>query len=104
MTTTNTPTMAQLLRRARGDQSKRSTYKTLGVSAQTYELWEKGVYIPSDEYAQQLAEHLGMELKDVVWTLYRDRTRDAPIIHVMGNVATRLSDTHAYNLLGSVAA
>jgi DNA-binding XRE family transcriptional regulator len=94
--------MAQLLRRARGSRSKRSVYNELGVSAQTYELWERGVYVPSDEHAEQLADFLCMELRDVVWTLYKDRV--TPIIHVMPKVTTSLADMPLERVLGSVVA
>ena len=75
-TTQNTPRISEVLRERRKETgaSKRSIYRRLGVSSQTYDAWEIGLYVPSDDYAEILADYLGIELRDVVWMLYRSRT------------------------------
>lgn len=75
-TTQDTPRISEVLRERRKETgaSKRSIYRRLGVSSQTYDAWEIGLYVPSDDYAEILADYLGIELRDVVWMLYRSRT------------------------------
>lgn len=79
--------LATLLKAARGEDSKRSVYTKLGVSPQTYEFWESGVYIPGDEHVGALAEHLQIDEREVVWMLYQLRIGKTPIIHALSTRA-----------------
>lgn len=67
-------TVAELLRAKRGTGRKVDAYTRLGVSPTTYDSWESGVYVPGDTYAKALAEYLGLDLREMVWLLYLDRT------------------------------
>lgn len=73
----DTPSISEVLKERRKETgaSKRSVYKQLDVSSQTYDAWEGGVYVPSDDHAEDLADYLDMELSHVVWMLYRSRIR-----------------------------
>lgn len=67
--------ISEALRRRRRElgASKRSIYTRLGVSSQTYDAWEIGMYVPSDDHAEVLADYLDLDLPTVVWMLYRSR-------------------------------
>jgi DNA-binding XRE family transcriptional regulator len=69
--------VAELLRAKRGTGTKADMSRLLGVSRQTYGAWEFGLYVPGDEYAATLAEVLDLDLREVVWLLYLDRTQAA---------------------------
>jgi transcriptional regulator with XRE-family HTH domain len=75
VTVQETPHISQVLRDKRKEtgDSKRSVYQRLGVSSGTYDMWEGGVYVPGDDYAELLADYLEIELPQVVWMLYRSR-------------------------------
>lgn len=74
-TTQETPSIAELLRAQRAGGPKAPIYRELGVSPQTYEAWESGMYVPGDEYAETLAGFLELDESRIVWLLYRDRVR-----------------------------
>lgn len=73
----DTPSISEVLKERREETgaSKRSIYGRLGVSSQTYDAWEIGLYVPSDDHAEVLADYLGIELREIVWMLYRSRTQ-----------------------------
>lgn len=88
MTTRNETPIGGLLTEKREDAEASQTQiaARLGVSRNAYRAWETGHNIPGDEYATALAEYLEIPIKEVVWMLYRERTkrgRQAPIIHGM---------------------
>lgn len=71
-----TRTIAELLRERRAGGTKAPVYRTLGVSPQTYALWESGAHIPGDDKAETIAEYLGEPVERIVWFLYCDRIRE----------------------------
>lgn len=71
----DTPPIGRLLRSKRGNGFKSKAADALGVSRQAYDAWESGHHIPGDEWAETLADYLGLELREVVWYLYQDRIR-----------------------------
>ena len=71
--TTKFRSIGDMLKDRRGDGQKSDVYRKLNVSAGTYNSWESDMYVPGDEYAEELAEHLGIEYKDMVWYLHLAR-------------------------------
>jgi hypothetical protein len=45
----------------------------LEVEWMTYDMWEKGAWVPGDDYAERLAEFTGSPIETVVWMLYLAR-------------------------------
>lgn len=78
-------TIGQLLKEKRDRGPKAPVYRKFGVVAGTYDMWEADGYIPGDEHAEALAEHLELDLADVVWMLYAARVR-----HRMGGYVAGL--------------
>lgn len=74
-TTQESPTVGELLKARRDGGAKAPIYRRLGVSPQTYDAWEANMYVPGDEYAETLADHLELELQEIVWRLYDSRIR-----------------------------
>lgn len=74
-TTQTTATIAELLKKRRGDGYKSEAARTLGVSRQIYDTWETGHFIPGDEWAQSIATYLDRPLEEVVMRLYNDRAK-----------------------------
>ncbi len=74
-TRTTTDPFRRTLRAARGDMSKAEAARRLDVEWMTYDMWEKGAWIPGDDHAQPLAEFMTMSLEDVVWVLYVARVQ-----------------------------
>lgn len=70
---TQSQTIGQMLKARRGDGQKSDVYRKFNVSASTYDMWEGDVYVPGDGYAEELADHLGIEYKDMVWYLHLAR-------------------------------
>jgi DNA-binding XRE family transcriptional regulator len=87
MTTTRNETISQILKAKRGDRFKTTVANEIGVSRQSYDMWESGHHIPEDEqWAEALAAYLDRDIRDVVWILYQSRVvkkgpGDTPIIH-----------------------
>lgn len=77
-------TIAQMLRRKRGDAFKTTVYRQLGVTAGQYESWESGMYVPADKFAPQLAEYLELPLEDIVMAMWRSRVREKSTLRALG--------------------
>lgn len=69
------PEFRAVLRDARGGRSKAEMARVLDVEWMTYDMWEKGAWVPSDDQAEKLAGVVDRDLPAVVWMLYRARIR-----------------------------
>jgi len=62
-----------MLKDKRGAGAKAPIYRHFGIAPQTYNAWEADMYIPGDEYAERLADYLGVGETEMVWLLYSAR-------------------------------
>lgn len=68
-----TPTIDRLLRKARGGRYQTEVADEIGVSRNSYRMWESGHHVPEDEWVRPLTVYLGRDEEDVVWVLYQSR-------------------------------
>lgn len=57
--------MSNIFRQLRGSQSLRSFVKPLGITAQTWNLWERNISSPSMPSIRKLKEVLGVDVFEV---------------------------------------